>query len=152
MNCNLKTDLLSFLPFDVFLYSFLFFTARICSMTGRYCFHRCLSVNISGGGYPIQIWMIGGFPHPSLARGVPHPRSGQGGTPSQVWPGGVPHPRPGMGYLPARPGMGYPPDLGWGTPLDMGQGTPPDLGWGTPPDMGQGTGTPRYGTGYPPRP
>ena len=25
-------------------------TARIRSMTGRYCFHRCLSVNISGGG------------------------------------------------------------------------------------------------------
>ena len=24
-------------------------TARIRSMTGRYCFHRCLSVNISGG-------------------------------------------------------------------------------------------------------
>ena len=28
----------------------LFVTARIRSMTGRYCFHRCLSVNISGGG------------------------------------------------------------------------------------------------------
>ena len=25
------------------------FTGRIRSMTGRYCFHRCLSVNISGG-------------------------------------------------------------------------------------------------------
>ena len=25
-------------------------TARIRSMTGRYCFHRCLSVNILGGG------------------------------------------------------------------------------------------------------
>ena len=26
------------------------FTARIRSMTERYCFHRCWSVNISGGG------------------------------------------------------------------------------------------------------
>ena len=23
-------------------------------MTGRYCFHRCLSVNISGGGYLVS--------------------------------------------------------------------------------------------------
>ena len=30
----------------------LIITARIRSMTGRYCFHRCLSVNISGGGVP----------------------------------------------------------------------------------------------------
>ena len=32
-------------------------TARIRSMTGRYCFHRCLSVNISGGGggYPVSV-------------------------------------------------------------------------------------------------
>ena len=30
------------------------FTARIRSMTGRYCFHRCLSVNISGGGYLVS--------------------------------------------------------------------------------------------------
>ena len=44
-------------------------TARIRSMTGRYCFHRCLSVNISGG--------------------VPGLRfSGGGGTWSQISGGG----------------------------------------------------------------
>ena len=30
------------------------FFARIRSMTGRYCFYRCLSVNISGGGYRVS--------------------------------------------------------------------------------------------------
>ena len=30
--------------------------ARICSMTGRYCFHRCLSVNISGGTLSRSGW------------------------------------------------------------------------------------------------
>ena len=69
------------------------FTARIRSMTGRYCFHRCLSVNISGGGYPVQVWMVGG---------IPHPRSGQsGGTPSQVWLGGGGYPIPGLGGTPS---------------------------------------------------
>ena len=34
-------------------------TARIRSMTGRYCFHRCLSVNISGGGGPDQAFSLG---------------------------------------------------------------------------------------------
>ena len=68
----------------------------------------------------------GGYPVPSLEGGeVPHPRYGQGGTPSQVQggiphprsrgyvpcpaDGGVPHPRSGWGYLPSGPGMGYPP-------------------------------------------
>ena len=73
------------------------FTARIRSMTGRYCFHRCLSVNISGGGYPIS-GLGRGVPHLRSGLGrreVPHLRSGGGGTPSQGegYPisGGIPH-------------------------------------------------------------
>ena len=31
-------------------------------MTGRYCFHRCLSVNISGGGVPGLRFLGGGVP------------------------------------------------------------------------------------------
>ena len=56
-------------------------TARIRSMTGRYCFHRCLSVNISGG--------------------VPGLRFSGGGTWSQIFQGGVPGLRfsGGGGYL-----------------------------------------------------
>ena len=50
-------------------------------MTGRYCFHRCLSVNISGrGGTWSQI--LGG-----------------GGTWSQIFRGGVPGLRFWGGYL-----------------------------------------------------
>ena len=46
-------------------------TARIRSMTGRYCFHRCLSVNISGGG--------GGYLVSDFRGGVPGFRfSGRG--------------------------------------------------------------------------
>ena len=107
-------------------------------MTGRYCFHRCLSVNIltfQGGGYPIQVWMVGG-------------------TPSQVWPGGG-YPIPGLA-------QGTPLDLRWGTPPDMGWGPPQTsdrvpprhgmgypLTWdGVPPRTGMGY-PPRHGTGYP---
>ena len=113
-------------------------TARVRSTRkGNIYTWECLSVHIAG-------------------RGVPHPRSWEGGTPSQVWVGRVPHlrsrwvpwpglddggypgypprlemgypPRPGMGYPLLRPGMGYPPHLEWGTPPDMGQGTPPQTG------------------------
>ena len=122
---------------------------------GKVLFSVCLSVHISGG---TQV----------RSRGVPHPRSGQGGYPIpglaggipgvSPWPGldGVP-PRPGMGYLPG-PGMGYPPDLGQGTPQTWDRvppqtwdGVPLHLGWGTPPDLGRGT-PPGPGMGYPPRP
>ena len=54
----------------------------------RYCFHRFLSVHISGGGYPhlANRWhpflSNGGYPIlPDGELGVHHPRSGQGGTP-----------------------------------------------------------------------
>ena len=94
---------------------------------------QCLSVHHCGGGGPHPIpGLAGGYPIPDLAGGggVPHPRSGQGGTPSQVWPGGYPYP-----------------DLRWGTPpphLDLGWGTRPTQTWdGVPP-------LPRPGTGYPP--
>ena len=85
-------------------------TARVRS-TGRYCFHRCLSVNNRGG--------------PSL--------DGGGGTPSQVWGGGVPQTGLDSGGYPIQ-GLrwGYPiPGLGWGgvphTGLDGGGN--PSLGW-----------------------
>ena len=71
----------------------------------------------------------GAVPHPG---GVPPPsRPGQGtplgqGTPSiKIWPG---YPHLGMGYPPpSRPGQGTP---------NPGMGYPPDLGWGTPPGWG----------------
>ena len=74
---------------------------------GRYCFYRCLSVNISRGGVP-----------PSFPMGVT-PFSGlNGGTPVLTWEGGIPHPdlrrwyphqsRPGKGVPPFRPGKGVP--------------------------------------------
>ena len=103
-------------------------------------FSLFVSPHLRGGGYPIS----------GLGRGVPHPRSGQGGIP---WDG-VPPPGPGIGY-PLDMGQGTPSplDLGWGTPPDLGRGTHPDLGWGTPPDLGQGTQPPRdLGWGTPPEP
>ena len=76
---------------------------------GRYCFHRCLSVRISGE-YPIQRMAGGGVFTPSQVQtGVPHPRSRQGGgtpthtsrtrwgiPPLQDWVG-YPHPPPQSG-------------------------------------------------------
>ena len=53
-------------------------TVRIRSMTGRYCFHRCLSVNISGGGPGLGFW-----------GGVPGLRFLGGGTWSQIFGGGT---------------------------------------------------------------
>ena len=60
----------------------LIFTARIRSMTGRYCFHRCLSVNISGGGVPSLRFLGGGSRSQDFGEG-------RGGTRSQIF-GGVP--------------------------------------------------------------
>ena len=62
-------------------------TARIRSMTGRYCFHRCLSVNISGGGTWSQIFG-GGVPGLRFSGGVPGLRFSGGGTWSQIFRGG----------------------------------------------------------------
>ena len=108
---------------------------------GRYCFHRCLSVNISGGrGYPIL----------GLSGGVSHSRSGWGRTPSQVSQGvpvpgldrRVPCPRlwgypiPGMGGGYSNPGLdggGYPmvpPSQVW--MVGVLRVPPTGTGWGTP--------------------
>ena len=87
-----------------------------------------LSVHTSmgGGGYPVPGLDGGGVPHPRSGQeggypipgldGGPHPRSGQRGTPSQVWMGGIPSqvwtegtPSQVWGYPPARSGWwGYP--------------------------------------------
>ena len=57
-----------------------FFTARIRSMTGRYCFHRCLSMNIFfGGGFLIQPWTGVGAPIQPWMEEVPiQPWTGEG--------------------------------------------------------------------------
>ena len=83
-----------------------------------------------GKGTPSQVQVqMGGTP--SLARGVPHPRSEQGDTPS-------------LGGTPSLAGVPPCPDLGWGTP-------PSGPGWGTPlSGPGQGTPSPfRPGQGAP---
>ena len=101
----------------------------------------------------------GRVPH-LRSRGIPHPRSGQGGTPCQVWLGGTPsqvwtggYPIQGldrrgtwstldqvrMGYpLTPRPGTRSTPDQ-----VRMGYPYPPRPGMGYPPDLGQGTPTPQ---------
>ena len=131
-------------------------TARIRSMTGRYCFHRCPSVNISGGG--------GGLPCPGLDGGGGGTPSqvwlGGGGTPSQVWQGGysipglaggVPHPKSGWGYPISGLDTSWDTPLPWtwdGVPPGPGMGYPPRPGTGYPPTW-DGVPAPRPGTGYP---
>ena len=102
-----------------------------------------------------------------------YPRDLRWGTPTiQTWSEGTPGtplPRPEMGYPPdlgrgtphpdlrwgiplPKPGMGYPPALRWGTPPDLRWGTLPDLGWGTPlprPEMGYPHPDLRWGTPLP---
>ena len=65
----------------------LLFTARIRSMTGRYCFHRCLSVNISGG-VPGLRFLGGGYLVSDFRGGVPGLSFSGGGTWSQIFGGG----------------------------------------------------------------
>ena len=91
-------------------------TSRIRSMTGRYCFHRCLSVNISGGvpglrfsggdlvsdfrgGYLVSDFRGGGYLVSDFWGGTWSQIFG-GGTWSQIF-GGVPGLRfsGGGGYL-----------------------------------------------------
>ena len=118
-----------------------FVTALIRSMTGRYCFHRCLSINISGGypipglgwrGTPYQVWG-GGYPRQVLmmeggTKGTPQLGLDGGGYPAQVW-GGVGTPARSKWWGVPHPGQ-YPSQV-----LMMGstQGTPPARsGWGYP--------------------
>ena len=112
-------------PFAVILSSnLLVFYYRPCA---KYCFHRCLSVHIWGGGYPHLA--DGGYPHPADWGGG-YPIQLTGGYPSGQW--GVP---------PGTPTIG----TGWGYPLSGLDGGTPHLirtGWGYLP-FGTGSGTPR---------
>ena len=109
---------------------------------GRYCYHKCLSVNISGG-YPhladgrYPILPDGGYP--SFPLGVPHPSQQGGGVSPSFLTGGTP--------FPGLDGSSTPcPNLDERYPLPrsappvsrmrypLSEGTPhPDLGRGTPP-------------------
>ena len=86
--------------------------------------------------------------------GIPHLRSGWGGTPSQVWTGEYPipgldggYPIPGLdggvGVPPARTGWSTtPPGLDGVSPTRTGWGTPlTRTGWGTLPLARNGWGT-----------
>ena len=57
---------------------------------------------VGGGVTPSQVWK----------KGVPHPRSGQGGTPSQVQMWGTPI-KDRMWYHPSKTGWGTPPIQDW---------------------------------------
>ena len=78
-----------------------FFTARVHSTTGRYCFHRCLSVH------------MGRTPSPSHNTST-GPMSCSGGTPvtdPRSLPGGTPVPDMGTPPPPSQVRMGYSPAL-----------------------------------------
>ena len=122
---------------------------------GRYCFHRCLSVNI-WGGYPIQL--TGHIPHPR-SRGYPIQH---GGTPSSCgvpisdsrW--GVLHPA-GWGILHPRSRQGYPIQQVGGTTFQVQREVPYPAGrgysipgpGGTQLRFEWGTTSSRTGWGYP---
>ena len=118
----------------------IFITVRVRSTTGRYCFHRCLSV--------IICVICRGVPCPRSGWGVPLPRSGGGGV---LCPrsGAVPHPKSGWGGTPF-PGLdgggylGYPPDQVW-----MVGGHPiPGLDGGGCPIPGLDGGVPQARSGW----
>ena len=73
------------------------FTAHVRSTTGRYCFHRCLSVHTGGGGLP--------YLHPIILPLVPCPFHGV---------------NPVMGYPLTRDGV-PPSQVIMEVPLGMGQ-------------------------------
>ena len=97
-------------------------TARVRSMTGRYCFHRCLSVHRGGGG--------SGYPPP--------PGGGSGyppwGGPGPPW-GGL---GPPWGVRVPPGGVWVPPQGVWVPP--WGVRVPPGGGPGTPPGGGTQVG------------
>ena len=84
MYFNLPTSVLHDSILRVFMFVG-FFTARVRTYDGRLCFHRCVSVQLLGGGTPSLSIPIpihpcpGGVPDPALDGGVPQP-----------WIGGVP--------------------------------------------------------------
>ena len=99
----------------------------------RYCFHRCLSIHIGGGGvergFPSPMF----FPRPL----VPGPSWGV----AKSWPGWYLSPGWGyhiMGYPTARSGWGTPcpSQVRIGYPLPGQDGVPsPGQNWGTPPPL-----------------
>ena len=112
-------------------------TARVRSTTGRYCFHRCLSVHRGGGGVrvPPPGGDLTGYPPGGL--GTP-----PGGVPDRVPP---PHPPPPRGGVPDW----VPPQGGYLTRYHPPRGGVPDR----VPLGGYQTGYPPGGgylTGYPP--
>ena len=145
---------------------FFYFYRPRTKYEGRYCFHRCLSINISRGypvpglrRYPIQVWMVGDTPSQvwgggvnlSRSGGYPIPGLGWGrGYPIQVWMvGGTPSwgvCQPGLdggGYLEyPQLGLGYSPGMGY--PLQTWDGYLPqhqDLA-GVPPPLWDGVPPP----------
>ena len=81
-------------------------TARVRSTTGRYCFHRCLSVHRGGGGVrgvPDRVPPRGGYLTGYPPGGVPGPPGGVPRPPQ----GGYPDP-PRGGFLTGYPPGGYP--------------------------------------------
>ena len=83
----------------------LLITARVRSTTGRYCFHRCLSVHRGGEGGSGQV------PPPPPPRGSGYPPSPPGGTEVRVPPRGVPK----SGYPPGGGTEVWVPPPGGGT-------------------------------------
>ena len=103
-----------------------------------------------GGGYPI--WLTRVVPIPGLDGGYPVPGlNGGGGALSQVWTG-VPHPRSGWGGTPSQVQTGgYSIWLMGGTPSQVWMGDSPSQVWmGYPiPHMDGGHSIPGLDRGYP---
>ena len=81
-------------------YTWIFTACVRSTYDGRLCFHRCVSVQLSGvggvssprsvgGGYPIPGLWVGGIHPRSVGEGTPSQVCGWGGTQSQVWVGGT---------------------------------------------------------------
>ena len=119
-------------------------TARVRTYDGRLCFHRCVSVQLSGaGGTPSKVWLGGGGTPSQVYPGYP-PDQVWIGYPPQTWDGEPPTPDLGQG-TPPGPGMGNHPPQTWDRvpPLDLGWGTPPPPTWdGEPPPLTWDGGTP----------
>ena len=127
-----------------------FITARVRSTTGRYCFHKYVSVHTRGGGLPHL--------HPIILPLVPSPFWGYPSDWSQVPSWGYPSdwsqvPSEGypgqvqMGDTQARSRQGGYHSQVWMGGIPARDGVPPIQGWGTTcPEIG----CPQSGIGYAP--